>query len=172
MYFVEMDQEGGRGKGENQAAPTTTPTPEPPSSPEPEPTAEPETTSGASCPREAQISSCALQGGIYECTRCLDGHFGEVCCSCQGGASSSTTTTTILTTTTTTGKSAGCKVGVLATPSRRRRSASGMDVRGVRIAVCGGFGATPLHQQPSWSRRATFPERRGGCFLCAGQPVP
>jgi len=49
------------------------------------------------------------------------------------------------------------KTGVLATPSRGRRSASGMDVRGVRSAVCGGFGATPLHHQPSWSRRATFP---------------
>jgi len=91
------------------SAPTTTPTPEPSSSPEPEPTAEPETTSGASCPREAQISSCALQGGIYECRRCLDGTFGEVCCSCQGEASSSTTTTTILTTTTTTRKPASCK---------------------------------------------------------------
>merc|ERR1712013_785602 len=57
------------------------------------------------------------------------------------------------------------KIGVLATPSRGRRSASGMDVRGVRSAVCGGFGATPLHHQPSWSRQATFPERRGGCFF-------
>jgi len=91
------------------AAPTTTTTPEPSSSPEPETTAEPETTSGASCPREAQIISCASQGGIYECKRCPDGHFGEVCCSCQGGASSSTTTTTTLTTTMTTRMSAGCK---------------------------------------------------------------
>lgn len=55
----------------------------------------PSTTSAVTtCTTEAQMMTCMVQGGVFECSRCPGDATSEACCSCQGGETSTTTTTT------------------------------------------------------------------------------
>merc|ERR1712203_457901 len=73
-----------------QPAPTPEPEPtpelEPTPEPEPEPTPSPTRLPEPACPWEAQMTACALQGGVFECQRCAEGVASDPCCSCRIGS--------------------------------------------------------------------------------------